>query len=84
MQGTLSSVLCGDLDEWDGEVGGKIKRKGIYVYILLIHFAVQQKPTQHCKATILQKKKKSHASLGSEMNDCITLRKYLFFKSFSF
>ena len=25
-----------------------------YVYAWLIHFAVEQKPTQHCKATILQ------------------------------
>ena len=30
--------------------------EGIYVFIELIHFAVQQKLTQHCKATIRQKK----------------------------
>ena len=29
----LNSVLCGDLDEWDGEVRGRLKREGIYVYI---------------------------------------------------
>ena len=29
---------------------------GIYVYVQLIHFAVQQKLTQHCKATVLQQK----------------------------
>ena len=30
----LSSVLCGDLDGWDGVgVGGRLKRDGIYVYI---------------------------------------------------
>jgi len=51
----LSSVLCGDLEAWDGAgVGGRPKRKGIYVYTLLIHFVVQQTLTQHCKATIPQ------------------------------
>ena len=30
--------------------------EGIYVYIELIHFAVWQKLTQLCKATILQSK----------------------------
>ena len=29
-------------------------REGIYVYIWLIRFAVQQKIMQHCKATIFQ------------------------------
>ena len=29
----LSSVLCGDLEAWNGAgVGGRPKRKGIYVY----------------------------------------------------
>ena len=45
---------------WRGarlEVGGMSERERIYVYIQLIHFAVQQKLTQHCKATILQLKK---------------------------
>ena len=36
-----------------GGVGGRSEREGIYVYIQLIHFVVQQKLTQHCKATIL-------------------------------
>ena len=40
-----------------GGVGGRSEREGIYVYIQLIHFVVQQKLTQHCKATILQLKK---------------------------
>ena len=34
------------------KMGRKSKKQGIYVYVYLIHFAVQQK--QHCKATILQ------------------------------
>ena len=55
----LSSVLCGDLEAWDGAgVGGRPKRKGIYVYTLLIHFVVQQTLTRHCKATIPQRGKK--------------------------
>jgi len=39
---------------WD--VGGRFKREETYVYLGLIHVDVQQKPTQHCKATILQLK----------------------------
>ena len=35
-------------------VGGSFKRKGIQVHIGLIHAAVQQKLTQHCKAIIPQ------------------------------
>ena len=38
--------------EW--EVGERFKWKGKYVYLLLIRVAVWQKPTQYCKATILQ------------------------------
>ena len=36
----------------------KSKKKRIYVYVELIHFAVQYKLIQYCKATILQLKKK--------------------------
>ena len=50
-------MLCGDLDGWDGR---EVQEGGyIYVYIQLIHFLVQQKLTQFCKAIILQLKKKS-------------------------
>ena len=35
------------------------KRGYVYIYIQLIHFAIQQKLTQHCKATILQQKLKN-------------------------
>lgn len=46
-------MLCNDLEEWDGgRVGARLKWEEIYVYLLLI----QQKPTQHCKAIILQLK----------------------------
>ena len=38
-------------------VGGRFQREGTYMYLWLIH-VVWQKPTQHCKATIFQLKKK--------------------------
>ena len=38
----------------------------MFAYVQLIHFAVQQKLTQHCKATVLQKK--FFLSLKSQFN----------------
>ena len=35
-------------------LGKESKKEWIYVYVYLIHFAVQQKLTQHCTSTILQ------------------------------
>ena len=55
----ISTVLCDDLEGWDTEGGSEAQEggdMGIYVYIQLIHFVVQQKLTQHCKAFILQKR----------------------------
>ena len=51
-------MLCDHLEGWDGGggVGGKLKREGTYVYLWLICVVVWQKPTQHCKAIILQLK----------------------------
>ena len=40
------------------EVRGKFKREGTYAYLWLIHVDIWQKPTQYCKAIILQLKKK--------------------------
>ena len=40
------------------EMGGRFKKKGIYVYLWLIHVDVWQKATKFCKATILQLKEK--------------------------
>ena len=37
-------------------MGGKFKREGTYVHPWLIHVDVWQKPTQYCKAMILQLK----------------------------
>jgi len=39
------------------EVGGRFKRERKYIYLWLLHIDVQQKPTQDCKAIILQLKK---------------------------
>ena len=39
-------------------MGGRSTREGVYVYIQLIHYIVQQKVTQHCKEILLQWKKK--------------------------
>ena len=53
----ISSMLCDDLEGWDGEGGREAQEggdMGMYVHIELIHFVVQQKLTQHCKAIILQ------------------------------
>ena len=53
----LSLVLCDNLEGWDGEEGGRRIQEGrVYVYLWLIHVDVWQKPTQHCKAIILQLK----------------------------
>jgi len=38
------------------EVGGRFKRKGTYIHLLLIHVDVWEKSTQYCKAVILQLK----------------------------
>ena len=35
-------------------MGGRFEREGTYVYIGLIHVVVQRKPTQDCKAMILE------------------------------
>ena len=49
-------MLCDHLEGRDRE-GGKETQEGgdmgIYVYVELIHFVIQQKLTQHCKAIIL-------------------------------
>ena len=38
------------------EVGGRLKREETYVYLWQIHVDVWQRPTQYCKAIILQLK----------------------------
>ena len=57
-------MLCDDLQGWGREGWGRSKMQGIYVSIWLIHFIVQQKPTQHCKAITPQQKKKKKGSVS--------------------
>ena len=62
-------------------MGGSFKREGMCVYPWLIHVDVWQKPTQHCKAIILQVKvntlkKKTETFMLKNLNACI--RKYGF------
>ena len=52
--GSSNQVLCDSLE--GREVGGRLKREGTCVYLWLIHVDVWQKPTQHCKAIIVQLK----------------------------
>ena len=50
-------MLCDHLEGWDREGGRETQEggdMGIYVYVQLIYFVVQQKLTQHCKTIILQ------------------------------
>ena len=53
----LKSMLCDKLEGWDGVGGGReVQEGGTHVYLWLIHVDVEQKPTQYCKAIILQLK----------------------------
>ena len=46
-------MLCDDVPGWnEREVGRRLRRKGIYVYLQLIYTVVWQKLTQHCKAML--------------------------------
>ena len=57
-------MFCDHLEGWDreggreaqegGDMGDICIHMGIYEYIQLIHFVIQQKLTHHCKAIILQ------------------------------
>ena len=48
-----------NLTGWGGVGDGReVPEGGTYVYLGLIHIDVWQKPTQHCKAIILQLKNK--------------------------
>ena len=52
--GELKPGLCNNLEGWEAD--GRYKREGTCVYLWLIHVDVWQKPTQYCKAIILQLK----------------------------
>ena len=48
-----------DLVGW-GMLGGRLKRKGIYVYKRPVYFVLHQKLTQNCTVIILELKKSRH------------------------
>ena len=48
------------------EVEGRFKREGTYVCLRLIHAEVWQKPTQYCKAIILQLKIDKKPTLSAQ------------------
>ena len=52
----LKPVLCDNLEGWDVEGGGREVHEVGDICIPLIHVDTWQKPTQHCKAIILQLK----------------------------
>ena len=58
------------------EVTGRFKKEGTYMYLWLIHVGVWQKPTQYCKAIILQlkinfkKARRKHSSTGHPKSKC--------------
>ena len=54
----------------------KLRRESICVYLWLIHIVVWQKLTQHCKAIILQLKKKKHCQISNAVR-AVTRQKKL-------
>ena len=50
-------MLCDDLQGWGGKMGGRLKRKRLYIYTHVADsHAVQKTLTQLCKVIILQLK----------------------------
>lgn len=49
-------MLWDEVEGWDGGVGGRLKKEGLYVYIWQIHVVVQQKLMQHCRVIYSNKK----------------------------
>jgi len=50
-------------------MGRNPRKEKVDVHVWLIHFAVQQKLTQHCKATVLQYKLKKRERDGHQRPD---------------
>ena len=53
--------------EWGRRWERSSRGKRTYVYLWLIHVDIWQKPTQHCKAIILQLKKKNHCIIHPQL-----------------
>ena len=56
--GSSNPVLCDNLEGWDGVGGGREFQEGGDIRYPWLIRVVWQKPTQYCKATILQVKNK--------------------------
>ena len=55
--GNSNLGLCDYLGGWDAVRDGRdVQERRAYVYLWLIHVDVWQKPTQYCKAIVLQLK----------------------------
>ena len=65
------------------KIGRNYKTEGIYVYVWLIHFVVQQKVTPHCKLTskIFYKELKGKALEHDTESDNLTLINIFILKS---
>ena len=50
-------------------MGGRFKREGTYAYLWLMHIDVWQKPTQYCKAIVLQLKTKQNKTLSAYLRN---------------
>ena len=48
------------------EVGGRLKKEGTHASLWLIHVDVRQKPTQRCKAIILQFKEMNFKKINKK------------------
>ena len=46
-------------------MGGRFQREGTFVHLQLIHIVVQQETIQHCKAVILQARKRKKKTTGT-------------------
>ena len=74
-QGTQPRALWGPRSVGMGRTR-KLRRESICVYLWLIHIVVWQKLTQHCKAIILQLKKKKHCQISNAVR-AVTRQKKL-------
>ena len=72
--------------EWGGSWEEGIKREDTYIYLWLIHVDIRQKPTQYCKAIILQLKflknfkKESENKETEKYKDSLEILKTLMYK----
>ena len=60
-------MLCDDRDGWEGGGVGRGPGGRGYIHILLIHFMVEQKLTEHCKPILPQKQTKNGARIYSRV-----------------